>query len=66
MNDKEYEFQKLTTIERLNSITYNYGKLVDSANCISFQKKSNRLAICTEKCIFILNLNLNYPQVNTN
>ncbi len=50
--------------ELLNSVKYNYGKLTDSQSCCSFQKTSNRLAICTEKSLIIINLNLNWPKVN--
>ena len=47
--------------ELLNTISYNYGKLADAAHCCSLQDNSNRLAVCTDKCIFIVNLNLNWP-----
>lgn len=58
------EWDKVESPELLNSVKYNYGKLVDSSNCCSYQKASNRLAICTEKALFIINLNHNWPQVN--
>ena len=48
------------SIEHLNSFTYyNYGEVL-SANC-SDLSKSNRLAICTDKCILILNYNFMWP-----
>jgi hypothetical protein len=50
----------LQSIEHLNSLTYyNYGEVL-SSNC-SDLSKSNRLALCTDKCIFILNFNFTWP-----
>jgi len=57
-------WSKTTGIELLNTISYNYGKLADASNCCSLQENSNRLAVCTEKCIFIVNLNLNWPNAS--
>jgi hypothetical protein len=48
------------SIEHLNSFTYyNYGE-VSSASC-SDLSKSNRLVVCTDKCILILNYNFIWP-----
>jgi hypothetical protein len=57
------EWDRIESTELLNTVKYNYGRLVDNLNCCSYQKNSNRLAICTDKSLFIVNLNFNWPQV---
>ena len=52
---------KIETSELLNTIKYNYGKL-NNSNCVDLSSANNRLAVCTEKCVYILNLNMNWPQ----
>jgi len=52
---------KIESVELLNTIKYNYGKLINS-NCADISEANNRIAICTEKCIFIINLNMNWPR----
>jgi hypothetical protein len=51
-------------IDLLNSLTYHYG-YISNSNCCDLSL-SNRLAIGTSKCLFILNLNLNWPSPITN
>ena len=48
------------SIELLNALTYyNYGQLT-SVHC-SDLSESNRLALCTDKCLFLLNFNFMWP-----
>jgi hypothetical protein len=54
---------KIKSTELLNTIKYNYGKLGNS-KCADLSE-SNRLAICTDRCIYLINLNLNWPQPPT-
>ena len=57
---KNLEWPSAETTELINTITYyNYGKILNS-NCCDLSN-SNRLAICTDKCLFVLNFNLNWP-----
>ncbi len=63
LNSQRTDNNYQRTSELLNSVKYNYGKLTESHSFCSFQKNSNRLAICTEKSLIIVNLNLNWPKV---
>lgn len=48
------------SVEHLNSLTYyNYGDITSSNGCDL--SSSNRLALCTDKCIFILSYNFMWP-----
>ena len=58
------QWSHVNSSELLNTVKYNYGKLTESSSFCSFQKNSNRLAVCTEKSLIIINLNLNWPKVS--
>ena len=67
INQNNLKHQTLNSdfTELLNTLTYtNYGKFLNS-NCIDLSN-SNRFALATDKCIFILNLNLDWPSLIKN